>query len=58
MTSNGSWAAYESDLSSTWGSAAYLIGSFLQWYEALNKRPVEELFSEPGDMKSWMVHPI
>lgn len=54
----GTWAEYQADLSSMWGSAAYLIGSALQWYEALNKNPVEELFGEPGEMKSWQVHPI
>lgn len=54
----GTWAEYQADLSSMWGSAAYLIGSFLQWYEALSRNPVGELFSEPGEMKSWQVHPI
>ncbi|KAK4542737.1 hypothetical protein LTR36_006309 [Oleoguttula mirabilis] len=54
----GAWAEYQADLSSLWGSAAYLIGSSLQWYEALNKNPVEEMFAEPGEMKSWQVHPI
>ncbi|KAK5128794.1 hypothetical protein LTR85_000127 [Meristemomyces frigidus] len=54
----GSWAEYQADLSSMWGSAAYLFGSFMQWYEALNKNPIEELFGEPGEMKSWQVHPI
>lgn len=34
------WCAYQSDLSSTWGSAAYLFSSVLQWYEAVNKGPV------------------
>jgi hypothetical protein len=34
-----SWGEYQSSLSSMWGSAAYLIGSFLQWYEAVNKNP-------------------
>lgn len=48
----GHWAAYQSDLATLWGSGCYLIGSFLQWYEALNKKPIEELFSEPGEMKS------
>ncbi|EME41196.1 hypothetical protein DOTSEDRAFT_73578 [Dothistroma septosporum NZE10] len=52
------WAEYQSDLSSMWGSAAYLIGSFLQWYEALNKNPLEEMFNEPGEMKSHQIHPI
>lgn len=36
---NHTWAGYQSSLSSMWGSAAYLIGSFLQWYEAVNKNP-------------------
>jgi hypothetical protein len=27
-------------LSSTWGSLAYLISSWLQWYESVNKGPV------------------
>ncbi|KAI5363542.1 hypothetical protein Slin14017_G055060 [Septoria linicola] len=52
------WAEYQSDLATMWGSSCYLIGSFLQWYEALNKNPIEELFDEPGEMKSSMVHPI
>ncbi|KAF2719606.1 hypothetical protein K431DRAFT_286566 [Polychaeton citri CBS 116435] len=34
------WCAYQSDLSSMWGSAAYLISSLLQWYEAVNKGAV------------------
>ncbi|KAF2206746.1 hypothetical protein CERZMDRAFT_52490 [Cercospora zeae-maydis SCOH1-5] len=38
------WAEYQSDLATVWGSTCYLIGSFLQWYEALNKNPIEELF--------------
>ena len=34
----------QSNLSTTWGSIAYLIGSMLQWYEASNKHSVQELF--------------
>lgn len=34
------------DLSSMWGSAAYLISSLLQWYEAVNKNHKEELLDE------------
>ncbi|KAK3069914.1 hypothetical protein LTR53_011376 [Teratosphaeriaceae sp. CCFEE 6253] len=52
------WCAYQSSLSSLWGSGAYLIGSLLQWYEAVNKHPVQELLSEPGEMKTWQVHSI
>jgi len=33
-------AAYESSLSSTWGSLAYLTSSWLQWYESVNNGPV------------------
>ncbi|KAK3710058.1 hypothetical protein LTR37_010489 [Vermiconidia calcicola] len=52
------WPEIESSLSSMWGSAFFLISSLLQWYEAINKHPVAELFSEPGEMKSHQVHPI
>lgn len=54
----GHWAEYQSDLSTIWGSAAYFSCSFLQWYEALAKNPIEELMNEPGEMKSWQVHPL
>ncbi|KAF2425570.1 hypothetical protein EJ08DRAFT_400562 [Tothia fuscella] len=33
-------AAYQSSLSSTWGSIAYLTSSWLQWYESVNNGPV------------------
>ncbi|KAF2664517.1 hypothetical protein BT63DRAFT_443594 [Microthyrium microscopicum] len=33
-------AAYQSSLSSTWGSVAYLISSWLQWCESVNNGPV------------------
>ncbi|KAH9825796.1 integral membrane protein [Teratosphaeria destructans] len=52
------WAEYQSDLATIWGSAAYAVSAWLQWYEACSKNPVEEILSEPGQMKSWMVHPI
>ncbi|KAF7190923.1 hypothetical protein HII31_08082 [Pseudocercospora fuligena] len=52
------WAEYQSDLSTIWGSSAYFMCSALQWYEAVNKNPIEELFNEPGEMKSSQVHPI
>lgn len=41
-----------------WGSTFFLISSLLQWYEAINKHPVAEIFNEPGEMKSYQVHPI
>jgi hypothetical protein len=36
-----SWAQYQACLSTFWGSWAFLIGSVLQWYESLDKYPVE-----------------
>jgi hypothetical protein len=35
------WAQYQACLSTFWGSWAFLIGSVLQWYESLEKFPVE-----------------
>lgn len=49
------WAEYQSDLATMYGSACYLIGAFLQWYEAMNKNPVEEVFNEPGKVKTYQV---
>ncbi|KAJ5601868.1 hypothetical protein N7510_011402 [Penicillium lagena] len=37
-----SWCAYQGDLTLIWASAAFLIGSMLLWYEALQKYPVEK----------------
>lgn len=34
-------AAYESSLATFWGSWAFLIGSGIQWYESLDKHPVD-----------------
>jgi hypothetical protein len=36
-----SWAQYQACLSTFWGSWAFLIGSVIQWYESLDKYPVE-----------------
>lgn len=36
-----SGAKYESSLATFWGSWAFLIGSAIQWYESLDKHPVE-----------------
>lgn len=36
-----SWAQYQSDCSTFWGSWAFLIGSLIQLYESLNKNPVK-----------------
>lgn len=34
---------FESTLATFWGSWAFLIGSLFQWYEAVDKHPVEEV---------------
>lgn len=36
-----SWSQYQACLSTFWGSWAFLIGSVVQWYECLEKFPVE-----------------
>ncbi|CAK3926089.1 integral membrane [Lecanosticta acicola] len=36
-----SWCEYQSDLSLIWASFAFLFGSLLLWYEALDKYPVK-----------------
>ena len=41
-----SWAQYQACLSTFWGSWAFLIGSVIQWYESLEKFPVEVLKSD------------
>ena len=38
-----SGAQYEASLATFWGSWAFLIGSVLQWYESLDKHPVESM---------------
>ncbi|KAJ6112143.1 hypothetical protein N7523_008204 [Penicillium sp. IBT 18751x] len=38
-----SWCAYQSYLTLTWASVAFMIGSMLLWYEALQKYPVEKM---------------
>jgi hypothetical protein len=37
-----SWAQYQAGLSTFWGSWAFLVGSGVQWYESLEKFPVEK----------------
>lgn len=39
---NTHWCEYQSDLSLLWASVAFLVGSMLLWYEALDKYPVEK----------------
>lgn len=36
-----SWAQYQAACSTFWGSWAFIIGSVIQWYESLDKYPVE-----------------
>tara|TARA_R110002003_G_scaffold290_2_gene18528 strand:+ start:9790 stop:11007 length:1218 start_codon:yes stop_codon:yes gene_type:complete len=43
-----SWAQYQACLSTFWGSWAFLIGSVIQWYESLEKFPVEVEQGEGG----------
>ncbi|KAH8732492.1 hypothetical protein GQ44DRAFT_697717 [Phaeosphaeriaceae sp. PMI808] len=43
-----SWAQYQACLSTFWGSWAFLIGSTMQWYESLEKFPVEMVSSSSG----------
>ncbi|KNG49455.1 integral membrane protein [Stemphylium lycopersici] len=38
---SNSWAQYQASLSTFWGSWAFMAGSTLQWYESLEKFPVE-----------------
>lgn len=38
---SSNWAQYQACLSTFWGSWAFMIGSTLQWYESLEKFPVE-----------------
>ncbi|KAI9734685.1 MAG: hypothetical protein M1834_002287 [Cirrosporium novae-zelandiae] len=37
-----SGAQYEASLATFWGSWAFLMGSMIQWYESLDKYPVEQ----------------
>ena len=42
MAYGNSGAQYQAGCATFWGSWAFLIGSLLQWYEALDKHPVVE----------------
>ncbi|KAH7045957.1 hypothetical protein B0J12DRAFT_146649 [Macrophomina phaseolina] len=44
-----SWAQYQASCSTFWGSWAFLIGSVIQWYESLDKHPVEYKDGEEGE---------
>ncbi|KAB8338945.1 hypothetical protein FH972_021885 [Carpinus fangiana] len=38
-----SWGAFQASCSTFWGSWAFLVGSVAQWYESLEKFPVEHV---------------
>ncbi|CAI7609530.1 unnamed protein product [Penicillium glandicola] len=40
--SSNSGVNYQSSLATFWGSIAFMIGSMIQWYESLQKHPVEK----------------
>ncbi|KAJ5834221.1 hypothetical protein N7447_000247 [Penicillium robsamsonii] len=40
--SDNSGVDYQSSLATFWGSVAFMIGSMIQWYESLQKHPVEK----------------
>ncbi|KAJ5961136.1 uncharacterized protein N7479_008286 [Penicillium vulpinum] len=40
--SSNSGANFQSSLATFWGSVAFMIGSMIQWYESLQKHPVEK----------------
>ncbi|KAF2487674.1 hypothetical protein BDY17DRAFT_289421 [Neohortaea acidophila] len=40
------WAEEQAAVSTFWGSWAFLIGSVIQWYESLDKHPVEQMEKE------------
>lgn len=42
--STNSGVEYETTLATFWGSWAFMIGSTIQWYESLQKHPVERKF--------------
>ncbi|KAK5125635.1 hypothetical protein LTR85_011909 [Meristemomyces frigidus] len=39
--STSHWREYQASCSTFWGSWAFLVGSVIQWYEGLDKHPVE-----------------
>ena len=41
FASANSGAVYQGSLATFWGSWCFLIGSVIQWYESLDKHPVE-----------------
>jgi hypothetical protein len=50
--SANSGAVYEGSLATFWGSWAFLIGSVIQWYESLDKFPVELTNTSKGGGKA------
>ncbi|KXL44429.1 hypothetical protein M433DRAFT_69482 [Acidomyces richmondensis BFW] len=46
------WRQMQAACSTFWGSWAFLIGSCIQWYESLDKNPVETAADEQGSASS------
>ena len=46
------WAEFASECCTTWGSFGYLCSALCQWYESVNKHPVEEVSSH-GKLRRW-----
>ncbi len=49
---------YQSSLSTTWGSFAYLAGSTLQWYEAVNKHSVQDFLDSTAEANAPQLQPV
>ena len=49
---------YQSSLSTTWGSFAYLAGSVLQWYEAVNKHSVQDFVDAAVEANAPQLQPM
>ncbi|KAJ5443904.1 uncharacterized protein N7458_007776 [Penicillium daleae] len=50
--SNASGVEYQATLATFWGSWAFMIGSTIQWYESLEKYPVERKNSDDASVQS------
>ena len=52
------WGAELADLTTIWGSTAYLFSSFLQWYEAVDKREQNSMLEEGEEPKPVYAYPM
>ncbi|OOQ84005.1 integral membrane protein [Penicillium brasilianum] len=50
--SSASGVEYQATLATFWGSWAFMIGSTIQWYESLEKYPVEKKRSDDASIQS------